>query len=147
MNRNVLDRGRRRGVLLGLVLAVAIGFPAQARADIWKSTFGQKWFYESAAGGQALAGTWWEGSLQPGTTYRISFRVKQIKGTVGLFVGAQSVKQIKRTGRFSFEFPARDQKRRMIFTALNGWAMADVTEISVVRSSGESPILSQQPTR
>src|SRR5690606_433641 len=63
-------RCRWTWMFIGSLLLCAFCFPTQALGNIWKSTFGQGWFYESRAwADQVLAGTWWEASLTPGNTY------------------------------------------------------------------------------
>lgn len=118
-------------VLLGLAAA------APATANVWQSTFGQPWFYESRSGaGQPLAGTWWESSLAPGNTYRIRFEVNQLKGRAALLLGEQRM-PIEREGWHSYEFRIRQGgKRRLMFVTRRNNTTLGVRKISVLPASG-----------
>lgn len=126
---------RIRTKWVGMTLALTIiTVPLNAAANIWQATFGQQWFYEvRAAGGENLAGTWWESSLEPGKTYDISFQVTGLRGRIGLFAGGNDPITVDRPGPYAFQFaiPEDGSKRRMMFMSLSEDVAAGVRKISV----------------
>lgn len=109
-------------------------FSAQAlAANIWQSTFGQTWFYEFRTDPwDVLSGTWWEASLNPGETYRISFNVKWVKGRMDLLVGDNQAVPITAPGDYTVDFYIRSGgKRRVVFVAAGRDVGAAVHRISV----------------
>lgn len=113
-----------------LILTTSSAF---ASTNLWESTFGQRWFYEvRSSPGEVVAGTWWEHSLTPGKTYRISFDVKKVQGKMGLLVGNNPAVTIGQPGSYSFDFNISEGgKRRMIFKALSSDVVASVVGIAV----------------
>lgn len=106
--------------------------PALA-TNLWQSTFGQTWFYEfRAEPWEVLSGTWWGPSLDAGTTYRISFNVKWVKGRMDLLVGDNPAVPITAPGDYTFDFFIRDGgKRRMLFVTAGRDVSAAVHRISL----------------
>src|SRR5690606_31138168 len=91
------------------------------------------WFYEIRPWpDQVLAGTWWEQSLTPGRTYRITFNVESRRGKFGVLLGDNPIIPIERTGSHSFDFHISEGgKRQMVFRTMGAGVMAAVTRISV----------------
>ncbi|MEM1228973.1 MAG: hypothetical protein AAGI15_00425 [Pseudomonadota bacterium] len=117
--------------------------------NVWTAAQGKPWFYETGSkNGQPLAGSWWEGRLQPGAEYRMSFEVTRVRGVLGVHLGARSEPyRISRNGTYSYRFkvPAKGD-RKMMFTALGvkrirkGQPMlAGVRKIRLVQLSGGTP--------
>lgn len=118
---------------LVLLILLAMPFKALATDNLWINTFGQQWFYEARSyAGQVLAGTWWESSLTPGSTYRMSFEVRSLQGELGVYLGGDTPVTIDSPGQYSFDFSiAEGGKRRLIFRAASQDVVAGVGEISV----------------
>ena len=136
MNVLVCTRQRAR---MPAAFVVLCALSAEAAAEnIWQSTFGQRWFWESRSwSGQQIAGTWWESSLTPGNTYQISFDVNHLDGAVGLFVGARKMIRIDRKGWHSYDFEIwQGGNRHLIFTAARNNTTAGINKISVRRKWG-----------
>src|SRR5690606_10030824 len=114
-------------------------FPTQAVGNIWTSTFGQGWFYESRAwANQLLAGTWWEASLTPGSTYNITFQVTDLNGRAKLWVGGRTI-DINRKGWHSYDFQVwKDGPRKMAFTTASRNTTLGARAIWVTRKSGSA---------
>lgn len=131
-------RGRWTWMSIGSLFLCAFCFPTQALGNIWTSTFGQGWFYESRAWkDQVLAGTWWEESLKPGRTYNITFRVTDLNGRAKLWVGGRSAIDINRKGWHSYDFKVwNGGPRKMAFTTARRNTTLGVKEIWVTRKSG-----------
>ena len=121
-----------------LLLLCTLCFPPQAMGNIWESTFGQRWFHESRAwANQTLSGTWWESSLTPGETYKITFEVNHLSGRANLFVGERNVIDINRTGWHSYDFNIWEGgERRMMFTTRSNNTTMGVRNISVTPKWG-----------
>ncbi len=132
--------GRGVRLLVGLLMLCGMAAQAAAEDNIWQSTFGQGWFYESRAwSGQTLAGTWWEASLTPGHSYRISFQVQNLNGKVGLFVGNREMLTLDHTGWYSYDFKVWDGgQRRLMFTTQSRDVTAGVNQIVVKRTTSGS---------
>jgi hypothetical protein len=133
----------RAGVFLCLIVLLTISNPTRAAGNIWQSSFGQGWFYEARSfPGEILAGTWWESSLSPGTTYNITFNVKSLKGRIALLVGNNPAIAINNPGSYSFDFNiSQGGKRRMLFQTSSSDVAASINNITVTpkwSSSGES---------
>lgn len=124
---------RRARTSVGLLLLCAVSAQSAFAENVWQSTFGQRWFYESRSwSGQQLAGTWWESSLNPGTTYEISFEVNHLSGAAGLHVGERPMIRIDREGWHSYDFKVwQGSKRRLMFTAQGRDVTAGIGKITV----------------
>ncbi|HEX7034849.1 MAG TPA: hypothetical protein VF210_03710 [Pseudomonadales bacterium] len=108
--------------------------PAPA-GNIWLNRFGQAWFYEtSAVSGQLLAGTLWEAALTPANTYTMTFRVKALRGGVGLLIGDLPMIEITQTGTYSYDFPISETgARRLAFQSIGSNVAVSVSNISVAK--------------
>jgi hypothetical protein len=125
---------------VGLALLCALSAHVAAAENLWQSTFGQKWFFESRAwANQQLAGTWWESALSPGNTYQISFEVNHLKGVAGLFVGERKMITIDRKGWHAYDFKIwQGSERRMMFTTLRKDMTVGINNITVRRKWGDT---------
>lgn len=132
--------GRRAMASFGLLTSLFCSTGAFAADDIWRSTFGQGWFWEvRSTWGELMAGTWWESSLKPGKTYTISFDVQSLRGTVVLLVADNPEAIIDRTGHYSFEFDvSQGGKRRMAFVSRSRDVLASVNHISVTEQLSDT---------
>lgn len=107
---------------------------AAESSNLWQSSFGQRWFYESGSAGDVLAGSWWESSLTPGATYQITFDVNAVRGNMVLLIGNEDAIRIDAPGSYSYDFNITENgRRRLLFQARSSDAMGSVAEISVSR--------------
>ncbi len=129
--------GRRVAVFFSLLITLIASHETLAADDVWRSTFGQGWFYQvMSSPGELMAGTWWESSLTPGKTYDISFDVQNLRGKVALLVADNPPATVDHTGRFSFDFHVSDGgKRRIAFVSQTSDAMVSVNHISVTENA------------
>lgn len=129
-----------------IILTASIFCSASAAANVWQSTFGQAWFYESrSTSGEMLAGTWWESSLNPGNTYTIRFNVKSLRGRMALLVGNDPAIPIDKAGSYSFDFNiSQNGKRRMLFQSAGSNVTASVNSISVTPKTWDGGATSPQ---
>ncbi|HEX7034977.1 MAG TPA: hypothetical protein VF210_04350 [Pseudomonadales bacterium] len=106
---------------------------ARAGTNIWRASVGPVWFWEVQPWpGQNLAGTWWAKELEPGRTYRMSFRVNSLKGKVVLKLANRADIFISEPGSYSFDFPVTtDGKRQMMFRSASTDVRVSVSEITV----------------
>lgn len=134
--------GRRPGFAVACCLAILLFVPLSSWANVWQDSFGQRWFYEvRSTAGETMAGTWWESSLEPGSTYTISFDVKKLQGEMNLRVGGAPAIAITNEGRKSFDFAVTEGgKRHLIFLSATSDVAASVGEISVTRQGGEKSV-------
>ncbi len=132
--------GRRTRASFGLMILSIVSTPTFAADNIWQATFGQSWFYEVRSwSGEILAGTWWESSLTPGNTYRVTFDVQTLRGKAALLVGDHPAIAIDHTGSYAYDFYVSDGgKRRLVFRTASSDVLASVNHISVTRQWADS---------
>lgn len=126
-------KGQWTGLFIGTALLCVTSATGYAASNnIWQDTFGQNSFQESRSWpGQMLAGTAWEGLLEPGTTYEIRFKVNRLDGVAAVQVGDRTI-SIDRTGWHAHDFKVWDDgKRRMRFIARRQNVTAAIADISV----------------
>lgn len=135
MTSRIFEGRSARRWLASLTLLVA-SIPAIAAENLWETSIGQTGFSENrSSSGQLLAGTESESSLLPGNVYNITFSVKQLKGTIGVFVGGLPVIPVDERGDYHFSFfVAGTGERRMMFQALSDDVSVRVNDISVTHA-------------
>lgn len=145
---------RALSLLLPCLLLLIEVPAAAADTNLWRDTHGQVWFYEvRSSGGEPMAGTWWDGGLEPRTTYTISFEVTRINGTVAVHLGNRDQAiRITRPGRYSYDFwVPQSGGRKLMFTAAEKPAddgkpiVAAVRRINVQRKGNRGAEAPQSP--
>lgn len=114
------DAALRRFTLITLLLIFSPPTLAN-QSDIWAASQGDPWFYEVGTNnGAPLAGSWWEGRLEPGKTYQISFEVTRLRGVLGLHLGNRAEPyRISEPGDYLYAFSVpQSGDRKLMFTAL-----------------------------
>lgn len=116
---------------------------AQSQEDPWLA-IEDGWIWAVVDQPGDLAGSWAlaDGVLQNDVTYRMTFTVTEVEGTIALYLGDAQRFLIDAPGAYSYDFTANDRKR-MVFSALDlasGEARLAANSIRVgVRGAGPEP--------